>query len=177
MGRAGKRSKRENPRTHALHRLRCGYSSDSSQQWPNSLLSLHVQNFAHPLKTERPRVHKARGARNLTGRRTRILVRPNLAVQQITTRSAFSGAGYWMRAEESMKGQPCTGGCGKMRSLLFSDSPTQCLCYEYFTAHTRKGANILKRTIEYMCQGPFDSDREDALTILNQAIEECFAAE
>ena len=64
-----------------------------------------------------------------------------------------------------------------MRSLLFSDSPTQCLCYEYFTAHTRKGANILKRTIEYMCQGPFDSDREDALTILNQAIEECFAAE
>jgi len=43
--------------------------------------------------------------------------------------------------------------------------------------HHIQGANILKRAIEYMCQGPFDSDREDALDILNRAIEECFACE
>ena len=37
------------------------------------------------------------------------------------------------------------------------------------------GANILKRTIEHMCAGPFDHSREEAMDILNAAIEECFA--
>src|ERR1700722_4921237 len=45
---------------------------------------------------------------------------------------------------------------------------------ELMKTHHIQGANILKRAIEYMCQGPFDSDREDALDILNRAIEECF---
>jgi hypothetical protein len=44
------------------------------------------------------------------------------------------------------------------------------------TSHIQ-GANILKRAIEYMCSGPFDSDREDALNILNIAIEQCFESE
>jgi hypothetical protein len=44
------------------------------------------------------------------------------------------------------------------------------------TSHIQ-GANILKRAIEYMCSGPFDSDREDTLNILNIAIEQCFESE
>lgn len=41
----------------------------------------------------------------------------------------------------------------------------------------RIGANILKRTIEYMSSQPFDADREAAMDILNTAIEQCFADE
>ena len=42
---------------------------------------------------------------------------------------------------------------------------------------SRIGANILKRTIEYMSSQPFDADREAAMDILNTAIEQCFASE
>jgi hypothetical protein len=39
------------------------------------------------------------------------------------------------------------------------------------------GSNILKRAIEHMSAGPFDSAREEAIDILNGAIEECFYLE
>jgi hypothetical protein len=39
------------------------------------------------------------------------------------------------------------------------------------------GSNILKRTIEHMSAGPFDSAREQAMDILNAAIETCFSDE
>ena len=39
------------------------------------------------------------------------------------------------------------------------------------------GSNILKRTIEHMSAGPFDSAREQAMDILNGAIESCFVEE
>jgi hypothetical protein len=39
------------------------------------------------------------------------------------------------------------------------------------------GANILKRTIQHMSAGPFDTAREQAMDILNTAIEQCFAVE
>lgn len=42
---------------------------------------------------------------------------------------------------------------------------------------TQKGANVLKRTIEHLCAGPFDESREEALGIVNEALEQCFAAE
>ena len=39
------------------------------------------------------------------------------------------------------------------------------------------GSNILKRTIEHMSAGPFDEPREQAMDILNAAIETCFEDE
>jgi hypothetical protein len=39
------------------------------------------------------------------------------------------------------------------------------------------GSTILKSTIDYMSGQPSDQSREQAIDILNHAIEECFAAE
>ena len=39
------------------------------------------------------------------------------------------------------------------------------------------GANILKRTIEYLCTNQWTEDRADALEIVNLALEKCFADE
>ena len=39
------------------------------------------------------------------------------------------------------------------------------------------GSNILKRAIEHMSAGPFDEPREQAMDILNEAIETCFNEE
>jgi hypothetical protein len=41
----------------------------------------------------------------------------------------------------------------------------------------QRGANILKRVIEYLCSGQWSEDRADALETVNCAIEECFACE
>ena len=40
-----------------------------------------------------------------------------------------------------------------------------------------KGANILKRTIEHLCCDQWSEDRADALEVINQALEQCFADE
>lgn len=39
------------------------------------------------------------------------------------------------------------------------------------------GANILKRTIHHLCSDQWSEDRADALEIVNEKLEECFAAE
>ena len=45
------------------------------------------------------------------------------------------------------------------------------------TNQSQIGANILKRTIEYLCTDQWTEDRADALEIINLALEKCFADE
>jgi len=45
------------------------------------------------------------------------------------------------------------------------------------TSQSQIGANILKRTIEYLCSDQWTEDRADALEVCNVALESCFADE
>ena len=47
----------------------------------------------------------------------------------------------------------------------------------YNDANAAVGANILKRAIHHLCADIFERSREDALDILNEALEQCFDQE